>query len=138
MRDLGIIRALQRVLGFGDLYSVRGTITVGVNDLDRAVTWYCDRLGLSVMPEKSYSAEVHLGYLQRETPMIVLFPAGERNSVPFAERHPILFTHKLDSVHAELASAGIDVGLIQSDSAGNRLFRFRDLEGNEIEVCVEP
>src|SRR5258708_28063141 len=102
MRDLGIIRALQRVLGFGDLYCVRGTITVGVNDLDRAVTWYCDRLGLSVMPEKPYSAEVHLGYLQRETPMIVLFPVGDPKSVPFPDRHPILFTHKLDSLRTEL------------------------------------
>ena len=25
-----------------------------------------------------------------------------------------------------------------TDSGGNRLFRFRDLEGNTIEVCVEP
>lgn len=137
MRELGIIRALHRVFGFGDLYCLHGAITVSVKDLNRAVAWYRDKLGLSVKPEKSYSGEVYLGYLQRETPMIVLFPVVDRK-IPFADRHLILFTRKLDSVHAELASVGIDVGLIQSDSGGNRFFRFRDLERNELEVCLEP
>jgi catechol 2,3-dioxygenase-like lactoylglutathione lyase family enzyme len=139
MLDLRLYRVLQRVFGYGDAHWLAGAIMVGVKDLDRAVTWYCDKLGLSVIVEKSYSGEVHIGYSQRETPMITLLPLGNRRFGPFDDRRPpILFTRKINSVHPEFAEVGIQGGPIQSDSGGNRFFRFRDLEGNEIEVCVEP
>lgn len=138
MRSSKITRGLQRILGYGNLYTVGGYVVIHVNDLNRAVTWYCDKLGLSVLPENSYSGEVHLGYQQSdENVMIVLFPIPEGKSF-FSNRHPILFTKKLDAVHAEFAAFEIQTGPIQSDSGGNRFFCFRDLEGNDIEVCVEP
>jgi catechol 2,3-dioxygenase-like lactoylglutathione lyase family enzyme len=82
---------------FGD------NISVGVKNLDLAVAWYQDKLGLRLTPVKS-----------------------------------ILFTKKIEAAYEEFSSKGISVEPIQSDSGGNRFFRFRDLEGNAIEVCREP
>ena len=53
MRSSKITRGLQRILGYGNLYTVGGYVVIHVNDLNRAVTWYCDKLGLSVLPENS-------------------------------------------------------------------------------------
>jgi predicted enzyme related to lactoylglutathione lyase len=49
----------------------------------------------------------------------------------------MLFTKKIEAAYEELASRGISVGPIETDSGGNRFFRFPDSEGNEIEVCRE-
>lgn len=141
MRFSGMLRLIRRIFDHTDLYAAGAGITgisVAVRDLERAVTWYCERLGLSIVPEHSYSGEVHLGYLQREKVVITLFPCLDGKPGVSIDRRPILFTRKLDSVHSDFAAFGVEVGPIQSDSGGNRFFRFRDLEGNEIEVCVEP
>lgn len=132
------MKVLQRVMGFGDLYCGRGYISVGVNDLERAAAWYCEKLALSRVAEKSHSGEVHLGYLQRESTLIVLFPMPEGQPNVLSGRTPILYSRNLEATHREFDSVGISVGPIQSDSGGNRFFRFRDAEGNSIEVCVEP
>ena len=54
------------------------------------------------------------------------------------KRHVIFFAKNLEKAHQWLAERGVAVELPTTDSGGNRLFRFRDLEGNAIEVCVEP
>jgi catechol 2,3-dioxygenase-like lactoylglutathione lyase family enzyme len=54
------------------------------------------------------------------------------------KRHVILFAKNLKKAHQWLASRGVAVEPTTIDSGGNRLFRFQDLEGNTIEVCVEP
>lgn len=139
MSKPGITKILQRTLGFGDLYLVGGYISVGVKDLDRAVAWYCEKLALSRLTEKPCLGEVHLGYQQRENAMIVLFPIPDgRLNVFSGRRPPILYSKNLESTHKEFDCLGISVGPIQSDSGGNRFFHFRDMEGNEIEICVEP
>ena len=57
---------------------------------------------------------------------------------PAENRHVILFTKNLDKAHQWLAVRGVAVEPTSTDSGGNRLFRLHDLEGNMIEVCVEP
>jgi hypothetical protein len=37
-----------------------------------------------------------------------------------------------------MVKRGTAVGPIEADSGGNQFFKIRDLEGNSIEVCVEP
>ncbi len=54
------------------------------------------------------------------------------------KRHVILFAKNLEKAHQWLASRGVAVEPTTIDSGGNRLFRFQDLEGNTIEMCVEP
>jgi hypothetical protein len=65
-----------------------------------------------------------------------LIPLGETKAN--VGKHPIVFTKKIEKVHEEFISKGIRVGPIESDAGGNRLFPFYDVEGNSIEVCVEP
>ena len=48
---------------------------------------------------------------------------------------PMLFAPNLQKAHDWLANRGIAVGPITSDSGGNQLFQFDDLDGNSIEVC---
>ena len=66
---------------------------------------------------------------------LAVIPPGETKAN--VEGHPILFAKRIEAAHKEFASKGIIVGPIQSASGGNRFFRFRDLDENEIEVCVE-
>jgi catechol 2,3-dioxygenase-like lactoylglutathione lyase family enzyme len=117
---------------FGD------NVSIGVRDLHRAVGWYQEKLGLRLTPLKSEDFAAFLAFSKDdETGLaLVVIPPGETKAN--VEDHPILFSKKLEAAHAEFVSRGIGVDPIQSDSGGNRFFRFRDLEGNEIEVCHEP
>lgn len=53
-------------------------------------------------------------------------------------RHVIFYAKNLEKAHEWLAARGVPVGPTTTDSGGNRFFRFQDLEGNTIEVCIEP
>jgi hypothetical protein len=53
-------------------------------------------------------------------------------------RHVIFFAKKLENASQWLAERGVPVEPIVSDSSGNRHFRFLELDGNKIEVCIEP
>jgi catechol 2,3-dioxygenase-like lactoylglutathione lyase family enzyme len=117
---------------FGD------NISVGVKDLDRAVAWYKDKLGLHLTPLKSEDFGAFMSFAKNgEIGLaLVLIPPSETKAN--VEGHPILFTKRIEAAHEEFSSKGINTEPIQSDSGGNRFFRFRDLEGNAIEVCHEP
>ena len=117
---------------FGD------NISVGVKNLDLAVAWYQDKLGLRLTPVKSEDFDAFLSFGKKDEIglALVVIPPGETKAN--IEGHPILFTKKIEAAYQEFSSKGISVEPIQSDSGGNRFFRFRDLEGNVIEVCREP
>jgi catechol 2,3-dioxygenase-like lactoylglutathione lyase family enzyme len=117
---------------FGD------SISVGVRDLQRAVAWYQEKLGLRLTPFKSEDFAALLSFDKEDETGIalVMIPPGETRAN--VEEHPIVFAKKIEKAHEEFVSKGISVGPIQSDSGGNRFFRFQDVDGNSIEVCVEP
>jgi catechol 2,3-dioxygenase-like lactoylglutathione lyase family enzyme len=117
---------------FGD------NISVGVRDLNRALAWYQEKLGLCLTPLKSEDFSAFLSFARDDDIglALVTIPPGE--SKPNVEEHPMLFTKKIEDTHKEFVSRGINVGTIEVDSGGNSFFRFRDSEGNEIEVCREP
>jgi hypothetical protein len=54
------------------------------------------------------------------------------------KQHVIVYAKHLEKAHKWLLERGVPVEPITTDSGGNRLFRFYDLEGNTIEVCAEP
>ena len=62
----------------------------------------------------------------------------ERAASPAQSEHVIFFTKNLQKAREWLIERGVTVEALASDSGGNRFFRFQDLEGNAIEVCVEP
>jgi catechol 2,3-dioxygenase-like lactoylglutathione lyase family enzyme len=117
---------------FGD------NISVGVRDLDQAVAWYTEKLGLRVTPLKSEDFDAFLSLSKNDEVglALVAIPAGE--TAANVEGHPILFTKRIEACRDEFASRGIRVGPIQQDSGGNSFFQFEDVDGNFIEVCIEP
>jgi catechol 2,3-dioxygenase-like lactoylglutathione lyase family enzyme len=117
---------------FGD------NISVGVKNIDLAVAWYEDKLGLHLSPLKSEDFDAFLSLARKDEIglALVVIPPGE--TVANVPGHPILFTKRIEAAYEDFSSKGINVQPIQSDSGGNRFFRFRDLEGKEIEVCHEP
>ena len=111
-----------------------------VRDIAAAQRWYADKMGFQYSSTDlgDDEGDMVLGYSAEEIFLaLVKVSGGEKpNSNP---RHPpIIFAKKLDAAHEYLSSRGVDVGPVQQDSGGNHFFRFRDLEGNELEVCVEP
>ena len=54
------------------------------------------------------------------------------------KRHNVVYAKKLEKALEWFAERGVSVEAITTDSGGNRYFRFYDLDGNAIEVCVEP
>ena len=52
--------------------------------------------------------------------------------------HAVFYAKNLEKAHQWLIGRGVAVQPTTSDSGGNRYFNFHDLEGNAIEVCVEP
>lgn len=54
------------------------------------------------------------------------------------KQHVIFFAKNLEKARKWLADRGVAVESVTTDSGGNHLLRFHDLEGNAIEVCVEP
>lgn len=117
---------------FGD------NIAVGVRDLPHAVAWYQEKLGLRLTPNKSedYSAFLAFDKKDQAGVALVLIPPGTTKAN--VEAHPILFTKQIGKAHEQFLSRGISVGPIQTDSGGNQLFQFQDVDGNTIEMCVEP
>jgi catechol 2,3-dioxygenase-like lactoylglutathione lyase family enzyme len=118
---------------FGD------NITVGVRDLDLAIRWYQEKLGLhrsdgyagddvDALLLLSKNDDIGLG-------LLVLGPDFSPNDL---QGHPILYSSKIEAAHEDFVGSEVNVGPIQKDSGGNRFFRFQDLDGNTIEVCVEP
>jgi len=126
-----------QLLGFRRL---RGPITVGVKDMQRAVAWYRDLFGLDSW--RNSRDEVVLGYTDAWTKSIITLvilvqiPEGRSNAA--VARHPVLFTKSLKRVFDGLVSRGTVAGPIQKDSGGNHFFQLQDLEGNKIEICLEP
>jgi catechol 2,3-dioxygenase-like lactoylglutathione lyase family enzyme len=117
---------------FGD------NVSVGVRDLGRAVAWYQEKLGLHLTPRKSEDFDAFLGFSKDDETgfALVAIPVGQ--TTVNVEGHPILFTKRLEACREEFASRGIQVGPLQRDSGGNPFFQFHDVEGNVIEVCIEP
>ena len=117
---------------FGD------SISVGVRDLDKAIAWYKEKLGLCLTPLKSEDFSAFLAFAKDDDigVALVAIPAGETDAN--IEERPILFTKKIEACREEFISRGIQVRPLQRDSGGNSFFQFSDVEGNLIEVCVEP
>jgi hypothetical protein len=110
-------------------------VSVDVMDVNAARIWYSEKVGLTYSTTDVEECEMGLGYSEQE-PRVYLCQVVENKHPNVRHGHPqILMTTKLDAAHEFLASNAVDTGPLQTDSGGNPFFRFRDLEGNELEVC---
>jgi catechol 2,3-dioxygenase-like lactoylglutathione lyase family enzyme len=119
------------------MFSSAGDVVVDVRDVVAAQRWYSEKLGLSYSSAEAEEASLELGYSADSVVVYLAEIVGNVRPNKSAGRPPIMFARKLSDAHQELSTRGVDVGPIQSDPGGNQFFRFRDLEGNELEVCQE-
>jgi len=110
-----------------------------VRNLEAARDWYKKTFGWR---EASGEREDDSG-----RPFVDLSVSNDDTSLTLIEReagasarseHVIFFTKNLQKAREWLIERGVTVEAITTDSGGNRFFRFQDLEGNAVEVCVEP
>ena len=110
-----------------------------MRNLAAASAWYKDKLGLQESKARdgddSGRPFADLCIAKNDSCLtIVEMPSGASPE----KRHVILYARNLEKTHEWLTKRGVTVEPISADLGGNRLFRFQDLEGNAIEVCVEP
>lgn len=112
---------------------------IEVRNLGAARDWYKKTFGLreasGERDDDSGRPFVDLRVSNDDTALTLV----EREAAsPAQSEHVIFFTKNLQKAPEWLTERGVTVEAITTDSGGNRLFRFQDLEGNAIEVCVEP
>jgi catechol 2,3-dioxygenase-like lactoylglutathione lyase family enzyme len=120
-------------------FSIPDNYAIDVRNLAVAREWYKEKLGLSESREKR---EEDSGrpftdlQISKNGTLISLVELAPGTSAEHP--HVVLFCKNMEKTRQWLESRGVLVEPITSDSGGNCLFHFRDLEGNTIEVCVEP
>jgi catechol 2,3-dioxygenase-like lactoylglutathione lyase family enzyme len=120
-------------------FSIADNYAIDARNLAGLIEWYKDKVGLQeVNTDREEDsgrpfADLHISNDDTFLSLVEL-PSGAT-----AEKRDIIFYSKhLEKAHKWLAGRGVFIEPITTDSGGNRLFRFHDLEGNTIEVCVEP
>jgi catechol 2,3-dioxygenase-like lactoylglutathione lyase family enzyme len=120
-------------------FSIGDNCAVDVRNLNAARNWYKEKLGLQ---EAQTDREDDSGRpfvdlcLSRDGTFISLLELAPGASPE--KGHVIFFARNLEKAHQWLVGRGVHVEPATADSGGNDFFRFQDVEGNTIEVCVEP
>jgi len=120
-------------------FSMADNCAIDVRNLPAARQWYKDKLGLREAKQDREDdsgrpfVDLHASSTDTFLTLVESPPGATAES-----NHVILFAKNLDKMHQWLKSRGVAVDQPTTDSGGNRLFNFHDLEGNKIEVCVEP
>ena len=120
-------------------FSIPDNTTVDVRNLSEARKWYTDKLALreanTHREDDSGRPFVDLCISKSGSWIsLVELPPGVSPGSP----HVVFYAKNLEKARDWLAMRGVLVDAITADSGGNRFFRFTDLDGNRIEVCVEP
>ena len=120
-------------------FSISDNDAINVRNLAVAREWYKEKLGLR---DAKTDREDDSG-----RPFADLHVSGDDTFLSLVELesgasakngHVIFFAANLEKAQQWLAGRGVSVEPTTTDSDGNRFFRFQDLEGNKIEVCIEP
>lgn len=119
-------------------FSIPDNYGIDARNLAAVRDWYKEKLGLHEAhdgrEEDSGRPFVDLCISEDTFISLVELPPGASAE----NRHVVFFAKNLEKAHQWLEGRGVLVEPITVDSGGNRLFCFQDLEGNKIEVCVEP
>ena len=98
-----------------------------VSDMDAAVRFYRDTLGLPLLFQSPFWSEFDTGETK-----IALHPASDEN--PAGSVQLGLGVEDLDRFHADAVAGGITFTSEPREVHGTRIARFRDLDGAEITV----
>lgn len=119
------------------IFSSAGDVAIDVRDVAAAQRWYSEKLGLFYSSSNAGDTGLELGYSADSVVVYLVEILGNARPNNIPGRPPIVFANTLAEAHKYLSIRGVDVGPIQSDYGGNQFFRFRDLEGNDLEVCQD-
>ena|ERR1700689_4106028 len=119
------------------VFSFQDSVAVDVRDIGAAQRWYAEKMGLGYSSTDVEEADLVLGYSAENAYLYLVKITGAERPDRKPGRPPVIFASKLAVAREYLSSRGVDVGSLQEDSGGNHFFRFRDLEGNELELCQE-
>jgi catechol 2,3-dioxygenase-like lactoylglutathione lyase family enzyme len=120
-------------------FSIPDNYAIDVRSLAGLREWYKEKLGLQEASTDRQEdsgrpfADLHISNDDTFLSLVEL-PSGATAE----KRHVIFYAKHLEKAEKWFVGRGVIVEPITTDSGGNRLFRFHDLEGNTIEVCVEP
>ena len=120
-------------------FVIADNCAVDVRNMAAARAWYKEKLGLHEARNHREDdsgrpfVDLHISNEDTFLSLVELEPGASVEN-----RHVIFFAKNLEKAHRWLAGRGVSVEPTTSDSGGNRFFRLQDLEGNSIEVCVEP
>ena len=120
-------------------FSIADNCAIDVRNLAASREWYKEKLGLREAPsgreDDSGRPFVDMR-ITNDDAFISLVELGA--GAPAQSGHVIFFAKNLEKAQQWLAGREVLVEPITIDSGGNSFFRFQDLEGNKIEVCIEP
>ena len=98
-----------------------------VSDMDAAVRFYRDTLGMTLLFHSPFWSEFDTGETK-----LALHPASEEN--PAGSVQLGLGVEDLDRFHADAVARGISFSSEPRELHGSRIARFRDLDGAEISI----
>ncbi|MCL6698376.1 VOC family protein [Sphingomonas sp. NSE70-1] len=101
-----------------------------VSDMDEAVRFYRDTLGMTLLFQSPFWSEFDTGETK-----LALHPASDEN--PAGSVQLGLGVEDLDRFHSEAQAAGISFTSEPRDMHGTRLARFLDPDGAEITIGGE-
>jgi predicted enzyme related to lactoylglutathione lyase len=105
-----------------------GEVLVYVRDMDAALAFYRDVLGL----EPDYVSEHWTTFKTGECTFCLHLTGTREHGV--GEPDPTFMVDDVDAEHARLAEAGIEVTEIREPVPGTRVFDARDPEGNRFSL----
>ena len=115
-----------------------GTVIIPVADQDRALEFYCGTLGMEKRTDVAFGDKYRWIEVAPAdaTATIALAPPPEGTSSGGAQTGISLNTSDIDSLHSELAAAGVDVDAEVGRMGGPvpPMFWFRDPEANVLLV----
>ena len=118
---------------------IADSFAVAVRNLRVGRDWYKEKLGLQeTKTDREEDSGLPFVDLEVSKGELCITLVEAEPGRPISDTRPMLFTKNLEKAHDWFQNRGVAVGPMQSDSGGNRFFRFQDVDGNTIEVCVEP
>lgn len=114
------------------MFSRIDTVFLRVRNLEKALGWYTEQLGLTVRWRQPGLACLNLG----ETPLTLIEVTEGFSSVP--EPTFNFYAADIDTAYGRLREAGVTVDAQIAEEPGVRWFGFQDPDGNRLEVCSWP
>jgi lactoylglutathione lyase len=103
-------------------------VVLYVRDMERAIRFYRDTLGLEVDIESEHWTTFRTGSCT------LALHATDRRAAGTGEPDPTFSVADADAEHARLAAAGVEVSDLREPVAGLRVFDVRDPDGNRLSI----